>query len=100
MTNPAFQGVVPPDQQANYNITFKTDGTFSAKADCNTVNGGYAATSSGGLTLTPGPTTTVACAEGSYSDLYILALTTTASYAIANSQLTMTLTDQGTLVYK
>ena len=100
LKDPAFQGVVPADQQANYTVTFNTDGTFSAKADCNTVNGGWTATSSGGLTITPGPTTTVACADGSYSDLYILALTSTASYAIANSQLTITLTDQGTLVYK
>jgi len=97
---PAFQGIVPADQQANYTIEFKTDGTFSAKADCNTVNGGYTATSSGGLTITPGPTTVVACAEGSYSDLYILALNTSASYAIATNQLTITLTDQGTLAYR
>ena len=66
---------MPADQQANYTINFATDGTFSARADCNTVNGGYTVTSSGGLTLTPGPTTTVACAEGSYSDLYIIGLT-------------------------
>ncbi len=101
---PAFQGVVPADQQANYTIEFKTDGTFSAKADCNNVAGTYttanAAAASGDLALAPGPTTLVACADGSYSDLYILALTNTASYAIANSQLTITLNDQGTLVYK
>jgi len=100
MTDPAFQGVVPPDQQANYTIAFATNGTFSAKADCNTLNGAYTTTSSGGLTLTPGPSTLVACADGSYSDLYIMALGKTASFAIANSQLTITLTDQGTLVYK
>jgi heat shock protein HslJ len=100
LRDPAFQGVVPPDQQANYTIEFRTDGTFSAKADCNTVNGGYTATSSGGLTITPGPTTVVACADGSYSDLYILGLGQAASFAIASSQLTITLTDQGTLVYR
>jgi heat shock protein HslJ len=100
MNDPAFQGVVPSDQQANYTVTFNTDGTFSSKADCNTVNGGWTATSSGGLTITPGPTTTVACAEGSYSDLYILALSRSASYAIANSQLTITMTDRGTLTYR
>ena len=91
---------MPPDQQANYTIEFRTDGTFSAKADCNTVNGGYTATSSGGLTITPGPTTIVACADGSYSDLYIMGLGQAASYAIASSQLTITLTDQGTLTYR
>jgi heat shock protein HslJ len=58
---PAFQGVVPTDQQANYTIEFATDDTFSAKADCNQVGGGYTTTSSNGLTITPGPMTLVAC---------------------------------------
>ena len=100
LTDPAFQGVVPADQQPNYTINFATDGTFSARADCNTVNGGYTVTSSGGLTLTPGPTTTVACAEGSYSDLYIIGLTSARTYVVANNQLTITLADGGTLVYR
>ena len=100
LKDPAFQGVVPAEQQPSYTVNFATDGTFSARADCNTVNGGYTVTSSGGLTLTPGPTTTVACAEGSYSDLYILGLTSSRSYVVANNQLTITLADGGTLVYR
>ena len=56
---PAFQGVVPPDQQQNYQIAFTEDGTFSAKADCNQVAGEFetedAAASSGPSTVTPGP---------------------------------------------
>jgi heat shock protein HslJ len=100
LKDPAFQGVVPPDQQASYTINFATDGTFSARADCNTVSGGYTVTASGGLTLTPGPTTTVACPEGSYSDLYIIGLTSTRSYVVANNQLTITLADGGTLQYR
>jgi heat shock protein HslJ len=100
LRDPAFQGVVPPDQQANYTINFATDGTFSARADCNTVSGGYTVTSSGGLTLSPGPTTTVACPEGSYSDLYIIGLTSTRSYVVANNQLTITTADGGTLQYR
>jgi heat shock protein HslJ len=100
LKDPAFQGVVPTDQQPNYTVNFATDGTFSARADCNTVNGGYTVTASGGLTLTPGPTTTVACAEGSYSDLYIIGLTSARSYVVANNQLTITLADGGTLVYR
>ncbi len=100
LRDPAFQGVVPADQQANYTINFATDGTFSARADCNTVSGGYTVTSSGGLTLSPGPTTTVACAEGSYSDLYIIGLTSARSYVVANNQLTITMADGGTLQYR
>jgi heat shock protein HslJ len=97
---PAFAGQVPEANQPNYTIAFKTDGTFSAKADCNTVNGGYVAGANGSLALTLGPTTIVQCAEGSLSDLYLVAIGKTASYAIANGQLTITLTDGGTLVYK
>ena len=101
---PAFQGVVPADQQASYTITFNTDGTFSAKADCNTVSGTYntvdATAATGDLMLAPETATSAACADGSYSDLYILALGNAASYAIASNQLTITLHDQGTLTFK
>ncbi len=102
--NPAFQGVVPEAQQPNYTITFAADATFSAKADCNTVSGTYTtadpAAASGDLAIVPGATTSAACPEGSLADLYVLGLSNAASYAIANSQLTITLTDQGTLVFK
>jgi len=102
--NPPFQGAVPAEQQANYTIEFRADKTFSAKADCVTLSGGYTTpdpnAASGALSLAPGPMTPIACADGSYSDLYIIALTNTASYAIANNQLTITLKDQGTLTYK
>ena len=97
---PAFQGVVPAADQANYTIEFKSDGSFSAKADCNTTSGTYTTTSSGGLTIAPGPTTLVACPEGSLSPQYIAALGNAASYVVANGQLTITLKDGGTLVYK
>ena len=99
-TTPAFQGVVPVEDQPRYAITFNTNGTFSAKADCNTLQGGYVAGTDGKLTLTPGPSTIVQCPEGSLSDLYIIGLDKVASYAIAGSQLTIKLDDQGTLVYK
>src|ERR1700752_2915037 len=41
---PAFQGVVPTADQANYTIEFKSDGTYNAKADCNNVQGTYTTT--------------------------------------------------------
>jgi heat shock protein HslJ len=102
--NPAFQGVVPPDQQANYTVEFVAGGTFAAKADCNTANGTYTTadptSASGNLTITPTTSTTAACGDASFSDLYLLALSNAASYAIVNGELTITLLDQGTLVYK
>jgi heat shock protein HslJ len=97
---PAFVGQVPEANQPNYTILLNADGTFSAKADCNTLQGTYVAGADGSLVLTLGPTTIAQCPEGSLSDLYLIALSKTASQAIANSQLTITLTDGGTLVYK
>ena len=101
---PAFQGVVPTADQPNYTITFAADATFSAKADCNTVSGTYTtanpAAASGDLAIVPGATTSAACPAGSLSDLFVLGLGNAASYAIADSALTITLADQGTLVFK
>ena len=101
---PAFQGVIPADQQASYTITFASDGTFSAKADCNAVAGSYSTAdptaASGDLTITPGPSTLVACPEGSYGDLFVIGLGGAASYAIAGNELTITLANEGTLTFK
>ena len=101
---PAFQGAVPDAEQPNYTITFAADATFSAKADCNTVSGTYTtadpAAASGDLAIVPGAMTTAACPSGSLSDLFVIGLANAASYAIADSQLTITLADQGTLTFK
>ena len=48
----------------------------------------------------PGPSTIVPCGDGSHGDLYVLALTNSASYAIASGGLTITLDDGGTLGYE
>ena len=93
-------GGVPEAEQANYTIEFKSDGNYQAKADCNQVSGAYTTTADGGLTIELGPTTLVACPEGSLSDQYIQALGNASSYAIADSLLTITLKDEGTLVFK
>ena len=97
---PAFQGVVPAADQPNYTIEFKSDGTFNAKADCNQLGGTYTTTGTDGLAIVPGPMTLAACPEGSLSSQYVEALGKAASYAVANGQLTITLTDGGTLVFK
>ena len=93
-------GVVPEADQANYTIEFKSDGNYQAKADCNQTSGTYTTTSDGGLTIEPGPTTLVACPEGSLSDEYIQGLTNASSYAIADGQLTISLKDGWTLAFK
>ena len=101
---PAFQGVVPDAEQANYTVEFLADGTFTAKADCNNVSGTYTtadpAAASGDIQIVPGPSTLVACPEGSLGDLFTLGLGSAASYAVADGGLTITLADQGTLTFK
>jgi len=101
---PAFQGVVPDDQQANYTITFNDDKTFTAKADCNNLSGEYVtgdpAASSGPLTIKPGPMTLAACPEGSLGDLFVIGLGGADSYVIDNDVLTINRGDGGTLTFK
>jgi len=96
---PAFQGVIPAADQSSYTITFAPVGTFDARADCNMASGNYTTTSTGGMTITPGPMTLAACPEGSYGPQYIDVLSNAASYAIANGQLTITDKNGDTLVY-
>ena len=101
---PAFQGVVPDDQQANYTITFNDYKTFTAKVDCNNLSGEYVTgdptASSGPLTIKPGPMTMAACPEGSLSDLFVIGLAGADSYAIENDVLTINRLDGGTLTFK
>jgi heat shock protein HslJ len=104
ITDPPFQGAIEEAQQSSYTITFNPDATFTAKADCNSLAGAYATpdpkATAGALTITPGPSTVVACPAGSLSVLYMDALGRAASYAIADNLLTITLLDGGTLQYK
>ena len=95
-TVPASQSVVPDPE--NYTITFNEDGTFSGKADCNQVSGGYSTTGSN-LTITPGPTTLMACPEGSLDGLFLEGIGTAASYSISGSDLTITDADGGTMQF-
>ncbi|MFV1858316.1 MAG: transporter substrate-binding domain-containing protein, partial [Anaerolineales bacterium] len=60
--NPPNQSVVA--DQENYNLVLLPDGMFSARADCNTVQGTYEITETD-LVLEIGPYTQVACPEGS-----------------------------------
>lgn len=94
-TVPASQSVVPDPE--NYTIEFKSDGTFTAKADCNQVAGDYT-TSGSTLTITAGPSTLVACPDDSQADLFLAGLAATQSYAITNGQLVLTTSD-GTMTF-
>ena len=95
MTDRTATGLGPlPSAAQAYTIEFKSDGTYQAKTDCNQTSGTYTTTSDGGVTVQPGPTTLVACPEGSLSDKYIQGVTNALRYAIVDGELTIEV-DQG-----
>jgi heat shock protein HslJ len=75
-----------------YTIEFKSDNTFAAVADCNTVSGTYRATASNALQIIPGPSTQVACPQGSLGNAFVSALASTSSYVIQDNQLRLSST--------
>jgi heat shock protein HslJ len=95
---PASQSNVP--DPSKYTIEFKTDGTYKAVADCNTVSGTYTSTASGGLTINPGASSLVACGSDSLSDVYVQGLGQAISYTFFGQQLTINLSDLGTMTFK
>ncbi|MFL5751755.1 MAG: META domain-containing protein [Chloroflexota bacterium] len=91
-------GIVPVADQARYTITFNDDGTFDATADCNNVGGSYT-TNGNSITITPGPSTLVACPADSYGDAFVTALGQAAAYAVGGSVLTLTLSGGNSLTF-
>jgi heat shock protein HslJ/uncharacterized protein YraI len=67
-TMPASQSMVANSE--NYNLVFREDGTFQAKADCNVVQGSYELLGAQ-LSLVLGPTTLAECGPDSSYDLYV-----------------------------
>jgi len=87
----SLQEAAPPSQSVitdpeNYNLVLFSNGTVSAKADCNTVQGTYEITATE-LTFEFGQFTLATCPEGSLSEQYIQLLTEVDAWAILNSQL-------------
>ena len=54
---------------ANYTIIFKTDGTLTGKADCNSFSGTYS--QQNGFSIKLGPTTMAFCGEASLDTQYL-----------------------------
>jgi heat shock protein HslJ len=88
-TDPVSQSVTPDPQ--NYTVEFMSDGTFSAKVDCNQIAGTYT-TSGSDLSIVPGPSTLVACPEASQADLFLATLAGATSYQIDGGQLILSTT--------
>jgi heat shock protein HslJ len=78
---------------ALYTLTLADDGTFKARADCNTVLGTYV-TDGDEITLSLGPSTLVACPEGSLADQFVSLLHTVSTFTVDGNDLALHLADQ------
>ena len=96
----------PVPDPSRYTVEFSSDKTFQAKADCNAVSGTFRRIPPGrvspltSLSITPGPSTLVACGPDSLSDAYVAGLDASASYAIVDGVLTINLATGGSMTFK
>ena len=95
---PAFQGVVPPEDQSRYTITFNEDGTAAIKADCNNVVATYT-TEETNISIVPGPSTLVACPDDSLGDKFVAGLSSATTYNIRPGGLTLYILNEGQLEF-
>jgi heat shock protein HslJ len=93
--DPGIPGRDPAGRTVRYAIEFADDGTFSARADCNILLGTFTVEGSDGITLTPGPSTLVACRDGSYGSLFAHALSAVTTWSLEEYELTLTTADGG-----
>jgi putative lipoprotein len=84
----------------NYTITFSDDGTFVARADCNTVLGMYT-TDEHSISIMPGPTTLVMCPPESLGDDFTRFLSQVAihSFTDEGKLLLEAMADSGSLLF-
>ena len=61
----------------NYTIIFRTDGTLTGKADCNSFSGTYS--QANGFSITLGPSTMAYCGETSMDQQYLQLLSSVAA---------------------
>ena len=73
--------VVAVDDSTKYTIEFRTDGTVTVRADCNTCNGGFTADDER-ITLGALACTLAACPPGSFDAQYQAALGTASDYEL------------------
>ena len=89
-TMPASQSMVADSE--NYNLVFRADGTYSAKADCNQLMGSYELLGSQ-LKLQPGISTLAECGPDSSYDLYMSLLERVAGVGTRAGVLVLELAD-------
>ena len=94
------QGETVIAKPENYLITFNEDGTVQVKADCNRAQGTYTADENT-LKIELGPTTLVACGEGSRGDDFLTYLGYVAAYLFDGDTLLLDLkADGGTMSFR
>jgi heat shock protein HslJ len=86
-----------PEDPGTYTVQFMPDGTLAVLADCNQVRGGY--TLEGGrLSIDLGPSTMMACPEGSLSDQFTANLSAANGFLFDGGDLLIDLAyDSGTM---
>lgn len=84
----------------NYTIIFKEDGTFVARADCNTVLGTYT-TDEHSISIIPGPSTRVMCPPESLGNDFTRYLSQVAVYSFTDegNLLLEAMADSGSLLF-
>ncbi len=96
LTNGAQVLVANP---SGYSIRFLSDGTLEGQADCNTFSGGYTIAENN-LTIQLGPSTLVACPEGSLGSDYLQQLSQVAGYTLQGESLSLDLAaDAGMMIF-
>jgi heat shock protein HslJ len=86
-----------PDNPGDYTVFFMEGGKVAIQADCNQVLGSYTA-DGGSLTIVLGPSTLVACPEGSLADPFLANLAAADVYFFEDDKLFIGLTmDRGTM---
>lgn len=83
-----------------YTLTLADDGTFQVRADCNAVAGTFV-TDGDEITLSLGPSTLVACPEGSEGDRFVSLLHTVSTFSVDGDALLLDLADRaGTMTFE
>jgi heat shock protein HslJ len=92
LTTPVEQTTVT--DPTRYTIVFNTDGSAAIKADCNNVIASYTADGSA-ISITPGPSTLVACADDSLDQQFLASLSAAANYFFESGDLLIDMAADG-----
>jgi heat shock protein HslJ len=82
-----------------YTLVF-LKGSFTVRADCNSVSGTWVSLSEGELSMTPTSSTDKVCDEGSLSEAYVDALGQATGYSFDGDQLKIKLPDEGVMTFE